>query len=120
MTYWQTHISKGKRPLQAWLLMAGLSLGGVVSAQGESLLKDQDDPVFTAALQDRSGLEHQGVISDSSLDGVRGQGVESPTPISPPLLGVILWDEGDVRKGSRDKSGHGNSIVTVQVRMEER
>ncbi|MCV6612632.1 MAG: hypothetical protein OIF55_17885 [Amphritea sp.] len=120
MTHWHTYISKGKRPVLALLLSAGLSLGGIASAQGQSLQKGQEDPGFAVALQDGYGLQQYGVVSDSSLDGVRGQGSTSPTPAIPTQFGIILWDEGDVRKGSRNKSSHGNATMTVQVRMEGR
>ena len=59
MTHWPTYISKGKRPVLALLLSAGLSLGGIASAQGQSLLMGQEDPELAVAFQEHYGLQHK-------------------------------------------------------------
>ncbi|MDO6565014.1 hypothetical protein Q4488_16660 [Amphritea sp. 1_MG-2023] len=54
-------------------------------------------------------------LSESQLSNIRGTGVNVAMPDPQIDLSVILWDECDVKKGTRYTSGYDNSVVTVEV-----
>lgn len=60
------------------------------------------------------------VLDEDQLGAVRGQGIDRVVPTAHMELGVILWDEGGVKKGTRSAQGYSNSVVTVEVYLEGR
>lgn len=117
MTHRHMDSSTGKCLLRTFVLVICLGTVDAVSAQDEHSLNDHHDRLLPAAMQDRFALEHQNAVSDSDLATIAGQGAPAFSSIVQPQLGVILWDESDVSKGSRNKSSHSGA-VTIQIRME--
>nr|WP_320135775.1 hypothetical protein [uncultured Amphritea sp.] len=102
--------------------MATLLLLLVGLWQMSTAIADQssDDPlsVFEAnmniALPDSTYV----ALSENQLRDIRGEGVDAIIPRVPTELGVILWDEGDTKKGNHNGQRYGNSVVTVKVYWE--
>ncbi|WP_290703347.1 hypothetical protein [Amphritea sp.] len=60
------------------------------------------------------------MLDEGQLGAVRGQGIDHAIPSAQMELGIILWDEGSIKKGNRNIQGYGNSVVTVKVYLEGR
>ncbi|RTE64911.1 hypothetical protein EH243_14620 [Amphritea opalescens] len=92
--------------------------------QTPTAIADQssDDPlsVFEANMNNALPDSTYVALSENQLKDIRGEGVDAVIPQAPMELGVILWDEGDTKKGGHNGQGYGNSVVTVKVHWEVR
>lgn len=109
MINWVYSISKGTGVV--WLLVAGLVFTQVSQAQDQQRGEEWGRYRAVAYLPEMEG------VSDATLSSIQGQGIRTPIPHLPQHLSVILWDEGDVKKGNRNQSGQSYQLHTLRIRM---
>lgn len=113
MINWINQISIGKVIAITSLSLAGLWWAPAVMAdQWEDDLLIKSDSGIEVVMSDETEL------SEDLLGTIRGQGSDPKLPEAQMELSVILWDEGGVKKGTRDVQGYGNSVVTVKIYLE--
>ncbi|BBB27856.1 hypothetical protein [Amphritea japonica] len=110
MINWLTPTSIKKVLAVSLLSLAGLWWAPVLMA---------DQGVGDQLFASDSGIA-VAVLDEDQLGAVRGQGIDHAIPSAQMELGIILWDEGGVKKGAQSAQGYSNSVVTVEVYLEGR
>lgn len=107
--------SKGKALVIAALLFAGLWSSSVFAHPKE----EQQREYFEVSLMTFVMLGKD-ALSDDLLDQMRGQGFSRALTPEIPRIGIILWDEGSVRKGgSNGKNSRQSTLTTTYLSVED-